>query len=203
MIPAFLGKVYIRNSQDYGVFLPKNNEMFEYTDKVANIGLPHIVRAEFTAEETLLCRAEALVYLNRLPEAMADLESWNTSHLVTNRLTNTIIKSFYMPTNKLFVKKLNPTLISSNFTISADQEPYIHCVLHFRRIETLFDGLRWFDLKRYGIEITHKIGRTRVENLLINDPRRAIQIPQEVIGAGMEENPTINTNVSNTDVLAQ
>jgi hypothetical protein len=76
-------------------------------------------------------------------------------------------------------------------------------VLHFRRIETLFDGLRWFDLKRYGIEITHKIGRTRVENLLINDPRRAIQIPQEVIGAGMEENPTINTNVSNTDVLAQ
>jgi hypothetical protein len=203
MIPAFLGKVYIRNSQDYGVFLPKNSEMFEYTDKVANIGLPHIVRAEFTAEETLLCRAEALVYLNRLPEAMADLESWNTSHLVTNRLTNTIIKSFYMPTNKLFVKKLNPTLISSNFTISADQEPYIHCVLHFRRIETLFDGLRWFDLKRYGIEITHKIGRTRVENLLINDPRRAIQIPQEVIGAGMEENPTINTNVSNTDVLAQ
>lgn len=203
MIPAFLGKVYIRGSQDYGVFLPKNNEMFEYTDKVAGIGLPHVVRAEFTVEETLLCRAEALVYLNRLPEALTDLNLWNSSHLVTNGLSNANIKSFYIATNKLFVKKLNTTLISSNFTITPEQEPFIHCVLHFRRIETIFDGLRWFDIKRYGIEISHKIGRTREEKLLINDPRRAIQIPQEVIGAGMKENPMINSSQNNIDVLAQ
>jgi len=203
MIPAFLGKVYIRNSQDYGVFFPKNSEMFEYTDKVANIGLPHIVRAEFTVEETLLCRAEALVYLNRLSEAVADLQLWNSSHLVATGLTNSIIKNFYVPTNKLFVKKLNPTLISTAFVLTPEQEPYIHCVLHFRRMDTMFDGLRWFDIKRYGIEITHKIGRNRVENLVINDPRRAIQIPQEVIGAGMTDNPMSNTNGGNSDVLAK
>ena len=28
----------------------------------------------------------------------------------------------------------------------------IHCVLQMRRIETIHDGSRWMDVKRYGIE---------------------------------------------------
>ena len=79
-------------------------------------------------------------------------------------------------------------ICDSKYQLTVDKLPYIYCVLHFRRIETLFDGYRWFDIKRYGIEVTHKIGRTRVETLTINDPRRALQIPSEVISAGMQGN---------------
>jgi hypothetical protein len=164
-------------------------EMFEYTDKIAGIGYAHVVRAELTAEETLLCRAEALVYLNRIAEAVADLQTWNKSRLAPVALTESIIQNYYVPNNKLYVNTLNTTKMSSAFTVTLAQEPFIQCLLHFRRIETIFDGYRWFDLKRYGIEIKHAIGRSRTETLTFDDPRRAIQLPQEVISAGMEPNP--------------
>lgn len=199
ILPCFDGKLYISKKKEYGVFFPKSNEMFEHTDKIAKIGFPHVTRAEFTAEETLLCRAEALVFLNRIPEAIADLQIWNASHLAPNTLTDINIKSFYVPGNTLFVKTLNSEKMSSGFNISATQKPYIHCILHFRRIETMFDGYRWLDIKRYGIEIDHVIGKSQVDKLLSNDYRRAIQIPQEVISAGLQPNvgykTTPNSNV--------
>ena len=33
------------------------------------------------------------------------------------------------------------------------QENLIHCILHARRLLTLEEGLRWQDIKRYGIVI--------------------------------------------------
>jgi len=196
-LPAFLGKVYtITGHSDYGGFIPKFVEMFEYTDKIAGIGFAHIVRTEFTAEETLLCRAEALVYLNRLPEALADLQIWNKSHLVTTPLSEPHIKAFYTLQNTVYVKKINPDKMSAAFIVSDQQLPYIQCILHFRRIESVLDGTRWFDIKRYGIEISHAIGLFKVENLTYNDPRRAIQLPQEVISAGIDPNPSQNSGTN-------
>jgi len=190
-LPCFDGKLYISVQQDYGVFFPKCDEMFEYTDKVAGIGYAHVVRAEFTADETLLCRAEALLYLNRTADAVADLQVWNKSHLATSTLTESVIKSFYTSSRLLFVKPLNAEKMSAAFVVTPAQEPFVHCILHFRRIETMFDGYRWFDIKRYGIEIEHSIGRTVVDKLVYNDLRRAIQLPQEVISAGMVPNPRV------------
>jgi hypothetical protein len=67
--------------------------------------------------------------------------------------------------------------------------PFVHCAIHFRRIETLHDGLRWQDIKRYGIEIEHVQGKDAPRKLVWNDDRRAIQLPQEVIVSGMTANP--------------
>jgi len=198
MLPCYTGKLYISGEQDYGVFYPKCFEMFEYTDKVAGIGYAHVMRAEFTAEETLLCRAEALIFQNRLPEALSDLEIWNKSRLASETLTDAKIKSFYVPSNAMFYKTLNTNKMSASFTVSSTQLPYIQCMLHFRRIETVFDGYRWFDLKRYGIEIEHAIGKTGKDKLTYNDPRRAIQIPQEVISAGIEPNPRKSSPLSSS-----
>jgi len=201
--PCLSGRLYIRGSQDYGLFFPKCGEVFEYTDKIAGIGYPHIIRAEFTGEETLLCRAEALVFLNRLPEALADLKTFDDSRKMSGKaqsdLTDAVIKSFYKSSNPLFSKTLNSQFMSPNFIVTDAQKPYIDCVLHFRRLETIFDGMRFFDIKRFGIEITHKIGKDRVENLTWNDPRRAIQIPNEVISAGMTPNFRLVTNLSPQD----
>jgi hypothetical protein len=204
-LPCFTGKLYISGQQDYGVFFPKSYEMFEYTDKVAGIGYAHVVRAEFTVEETLLCRAEALVYLNRIPEAINDLQLWNNSHLAPNPLNEAVIRNFYVTGNTLFVKALNNDKMSPDFVVSANQRPFIHCILHFRRIETMFDGYRWFDIKRYGIEIEHPIAQSATEKLVYNDQRRALQLPQEVISAGIEPNPGIRTMVpaSNFSLLQQ
>jgi hypothetical protein len=49
--------------------------------------------------------------------------------------------------------------------------------------------LRWHDLKRYGIEITHVQGKDAPRVLIWNDDRRAIQLPQAIIDAGLSSNP--------------
>jgi hypothetical protein len=71
----------------------------------------------------------------------------------------------------------------------------LQAVLTFRRVETMHLGLRWFDIKRYGIEIPRRIMNAdgnpakKVDFLKKDDPRRALQLPNKVLMAGMEKNP--------------
>jgi hypothetical protein len=57
-------------------------------------------------------------------------------------------------------------------------------------------GMRWFDVKRYGIEITRRTVSTKsidpineYDVLTVDDERRALQIPKDVISAGLQPNP--------------
>lgn len=190
--PCYSGHLFLRGKQEYGVFFPKIGEFFEYSDKVAGIGQGHIIRVEFSGEETILCRAEAYIFLNRNAEALADLKVWDHSRHMTGKsqpeLNETLVRNFYYDGHTPYVNKFNTEKISPDFVVSASQKALLDCVLHFRRIETVYDGYRWFDLKRYGIEIVHNIGKSVSDTLKWNDPRRALQIPQEVIAAGIEEN---------------
>jgi len=175
---------------DYGSFLAKILEQFEYTDRVAGIGYAHIVRSEYTTDATLLDRAEAYIFLNQIDNAVADLQAWNKSHKATQELTKAVITGFYTANNANFSKVFHTQELSPDFMVTGSQKPYVDCVLHFRRLERIFEGHRWFDIKRYGIELQHVIGHgaTRV-TLTYDDDRRAVQIPSDVVGAGVEPNP--------------
>lgn len=172
-------------------------EYFEYTDPVNGIGYGHIIQTEFTTDETLLCRAEAYVLKKDYDNATKDLATFMTAYSTAGSLmTRSKISqyynsiAYYTPKVATAKKKLN-----TDFTIeTGEQENFIHCVLHLRRILTIHEGLRWFDIKRYGIVLN----RRKVENglitvyqntLTVDDPRRAIQIPQNVINAGLTPNP--------------
>jgi hypothetical protein len=195
--PCFTGGWWYTYGTEFGSFNSKVSEMFEYTDKIAGIGYVHIVRTELTTDESLLCRAEALLFLNRKEEALNDLNAWCISHGATQSLTESKIRSFYTAKKYNVVKTLNPGKMSSLFIVSGEQEPIVQCILHFRRIESIFEGLRWFDIKRYGIEITHLIGSSKEDVLKWNDARRAIQIPQDVIAVGLEANPKKTESANN------
>lgn len=210
--PCYSGKLYIRGSQEYGLFFPKAGEIFEYTDKIAGIGYCHIIRCEFTAEEALLTRAEARLYLGNKSGALADLLVWDQSRQLLPELnikfpvlTEALINDFYSTDYKNYgiVKPLNIDRVcpSDTYSVSADIENMLQCVLHFRRIETLDDGMRWFDIRRYGIELTHKIGLDRVETLTVDDPRRCFQIPPEVIAAGFQPNERTPKDGSNSQSI--
>ena len=68
-------------------------------------------------------------------------------------------------------------------------------MLGFRRMETLHHGLRWFDIKRYGIEYPRRLmnasGLPALSTDFIgkDDLRRVIQIPQKVRDAEFTPNP--------------
>lgn len=189
--------------QEYGSLLAYFYYLFEYTDKVNGYGYIHGVTRAFTTNETLLCRAEAKANLSDLDGAVNDLRLWATGYNVNDgmdtlpdgkvALTMNRIKTFYRDgANANWVPVLHNLDIDPKWTLSKDQEAIIDCVLHFRRLETIHTGLRWHDLKRYGIEITHRQGTNPVQTLIWNDDRRAIQLPKEVILAGMAPNPRVN-----------
>lgn len=188
--------------QEYGSLLAYFYYLFEYTDKVNGYGYIHGVTRAFTTNETLLCRAEAKANLNDLNGAVNDLRMWAQGYNVesamdtlpdgTVNLTLNKIQNFYRPgANVNWVPVLHNTDISSDWSLDSTQIAVVHCALHFRRLETIHTGLRWHDLKRYGIEIEHRQGTDPVRKLKWNDDRRAIQLPKEVIMAGMAANPRV------------
>ena len=69
-------------------------------------------------------------------------------------------------------------------------------ILHARRITTLHEGLRWGDIKRYGITVYRRTVDNRIitvtDTMLPDDPRRAVQLPNDVIQAGLPANPRNN-----------
>jgi len=203
--------LYLRGSQDYGLFYVHTGEYFEYTDKVAGIGYVHNVNPTFTGEETLLCRAEAYIMKKDYVNALADLKVWDDSRKVGTTevmpdLTQALIESFYtrdIAKNGTRVYRIPADLHCSDlcpdWQIDTRQKVWLYCVLHFRRLETIHQGLRWFDIKRFGIEIRHKQGLDPEQILTWDDHRRAIEIPSTVIEAGMQ--PNLRSNLVKNDAV--
>jgi hypothetical protein len=200
---AFVSGLF--GSRDYGFAPGWIGEQFQYTDKVAGIGYAHTFRREFTAMELLLERAEAKINLGDLAGASEDLCTYHASTMnfsdktrdiyVANNgmtaLTDEMINDWFAKNTTSnyncfddweFLKRMNP-----DWNIPEAAVPYMNCVNYFRRYETNFTGKRLFDLKRWGMEWSHEYG---VDNEVItmtwNDPRKAIEIPQDAIAAGME-----------------
>lgn len=204
MHPAFNGCCGSCGESEYGAYFAGTiGEQFEYTDKVAVIGYAHNVRCEFFGEETIMCRAEAKAFLGDLEGAVADLKAWeetmrNSPNISTSdlsrfgTLTLDLINEFYGESDPGFgiVKEihLDEVCPSDKYSVTANIEPLLQCVYHFRRIVTIHNGMRFFDIKRLGLEVTHAIGTTRTETLKTLDNRCALQIPNEVIAAGLSTN---------------
>jgi hypothetical protein len=90
---------------------------------------------------------------------------------------------------------------SDMYHVTDEILPYLHCVEHFLRIQMVHLGNRWFDMKRYGFEATHKMGISDVYHLDVLDSRYAIQIPNEVIGAGLQPNERTTVKAENSLVM--
>lgn len=82
-------------------------------------------------------------------------------------------------------------MVPQGFTLEAGtQTNMLYIILQMRRIETMFQGLRFIDVKRYGIKISHTVdGEKTPLAFEPGDLRGAIQLPQDVITAGLQPNP--------------
>lgn len=177
------------------VIMRKIDEHFEYTDPVNGIGYPHIIQPAFTTDETLMCRAEAYAMKKDYASATKDINSFLQAFSSAPAVTTEEIVDFYSglefytPKSPTAKKKINPDFVVEG----GDQENMIYAILHLRRILTVHEGLRWFDVKRYGIEIHRRLVQdntiTETAKLGKDDVRRVIQIPSDVINAGLEPNP--------------
>ena len=178
--------------------LRKVPALIEYINQQTGSGYLHSEFAAFTMDETLMVRAEAYALLHQYDKALADINAELSKFTAEGvQLSLAGIKkfydgiSYYTPENPTPKKKLN-----TSFSIDQDQEePLLQCILQLKRLVTIHEGIRMQDIKRYGIEIyRRRINMNQqveavTDVLTKDDPRRAIQLPQDVITAGMTPNP--------------
>ena len=178
---------------------------FEVVNTTTGTGFLHTLNVDFTMDEALLNRAEAEIMLGQNDAACADMTIWMKNFFNTNvTLTPTSIQTYFktVPYAYADADKMVPSFkkhISPRFKIDAEgsvQESLLQCLLNFRRIETVHQGMRWMDIRRYNIEIPRRLiganGRPskNLDWLEKDDPRQTVQIPQSIREAGVEGNPT-------------
>lgn len=203
--------------------------LFEITNPVAQTGYRRTVYNAFTGDELLLDRAEAYVLTKQYNLAASDLSIWarninKTANARQYNMTPESIQEVVKATaysydevtesgsinqkgsiQSTFKKHLHP-----KFAIDEEgsvQECMLQAVIAMRRVETLHEGKRWFDIKRWGIEIPRRVmnGDGEPERIYdwleVDDLRRAVQIPQSVREAGYVPNPRKTEEDSGVDAM--
>lgn len=181
--------------------LPREMEIVNTT---TGSGYLRTLNVDFTMDEALLNRAEAEIMLGQNDAACVDMTIWMKNFFNTNvTLTPTSVQTYFktVPYAYADADKMVPSFkkhISPRFTIDVEgsvQESLLQCMLNFRRIETVHQGLRWMDIRRYNIEIPRRLigvnGRPskNLDWLEKDDPRQVVQIPQSIRESGVAGNP--------------
>ena len=218
----FMSGLFVNDLQKYGLFSSKIAETFEYTDEAAGIGYPKLHKMEFTAEETLLCRAEARLMAGTLDEALEDLRLWakskvydseSESHTFTDFTMDDVVEYYIYQKvdgsyrdNIFYLGAYNSLNYDGSvfcdmfanigrmgYNLHGDEETaMLRFLMHLRRTETVHDGLRFFDVKRFGVEYKHYLGHNGdaeqgnltpiVEEVLtFDDPRRCVPIVETAV----------------------
>jgi len=158
---------------DNALFPARYQNLFERSSLNSNTGYPYNITLAFRGEEVLLNRVEANIYRNRLSSALADLQVLTDKRYSGGDVTLSIgqLRNF----------------IGGNLN---DQNVLLIYTLLERRKEFIMQGMRWFDIKRYGISVTHEPLSGDAVTLEQDDLRKVLQIPitaQEV--GGLAPNP--------------
>ncbi|SFE97014.1 SusD family protein [Chitinophaga sp. CF118] len=164
--------VYSYGEQNY--FVPKITEYFVKSSVNASIGTAYVMVPLFTTEEVLFNRAEANTYLNKTTEVLQDLNLYASKRIAnydatTNLLTLSGIKAYN--------------------GIADTKKTLVKTILDFKRAEYIQEGMRWFDMMRYKMPVTHVTSKGETITLGADDPRRVFQIPASTKTSGLELNP--------------
>ena len=195
----------VNSGENNFALLMKLPREFEVRNTTTGSGYLRTLNVDFTMDEALLNRAEAEIMLGQNDAACADMTLWMKNFFNTNvTLTPTSVQTYFktVPYAYADAAKMVPSFkkhISPRFTIDAEgsvQESLLQCLLNFRRIETVHQGMRWMDIRRYNIEIPRRLiganGKPskNLDWLEKDDPRQVVQIPQSIREAGVAGNPT-------------
>jgi hypothetical protein len=164
--------LYTQGDNNY--LIPKLNEYFVRESVNAEIGVGYVMLPIFTAEEVLFNRAEANAYLGNSAAALADINLFVSKRVegynaTTHTVTNASMRRFFGTSNV--------------------KDGIINTILAFKRIEFVQEGMRWFDMQRYALPVTHGLASGGTVTVPATDPKRILQIPQSATLAGIAQNP--------------
>jgi hypothetical protein len=169
---AFSRQTYTLGTNNY--MLPKINEYFVRVSVNATIGYGYVMVPLLTTEEALFNRIEANIYLNDLNAALNDL----------NAYASTRIYNYSPADNNITIDKMQ-----RYYGINDERMATLATLLDFKRAEFVQEGMRWFDLLRYNLPVTHTTTDGKKMVLEANDKRRVLQIPESAKLSGVALNP--------------
>lgn len=167
-------KSYSSSSTFY--YVKKFTPYFVRTSINATTGVYYTMVPLLTTEEVLLNRAEAYIWKGMYTEAIADMNT-----LISTRMTS------YIPSSHNYTDAKIMDFYKSKTT--EKQQAYIYALLDLKRAEFIHEGMRWFDILRYKMPVTHTTSDGSVFELAADDKRKLLQLPPEVALAGVELNP--------------
>ncbi len=151
---------------------PKWRRLFEYTNIIQDIGNRLSTIVWFRGEEVLFNRAEARL-LKKNPD-IAGAES-DLNYILNDRYTDSTKAS-----------SLKDSYIKEGLS---QKEALKQVIIDERRREFINEGLRWFDIRRFHIPVTHLLRDGTIDTLTEDDPRRALQIPISATSLKVKPNP--------------
>lgn len=155
---------YVRG--DNGLSATRFEFLFERSSLTSGVGFNYTIVLPFRGEEVLLNRAESYARQNRVNEALADLQTlWNKRYDSPVSLTLEEIQQYI-----------------------GENDPRIALLIYIVEVERpkefIHEGLRWFDIKRYDIPVTHVLENGSTITLEADDNRRVLQIPEAAQDVG-------------------
>ena len=159
---------------DDGLLATKFERLFQRTSLTSNTGFPYTIFMAFRGEEVLLNRAESYAILGLTNEALADLQTLTSKRFDEEvTLDEAALRRFYN----------EPNIAIRNLLLD-------YIISYERPKEFIHEGLRWFDIKRYGFEVTHAFPDGSTIMLAGDDNRKVLQIPQAAQDIGsLRPNP--------------
>jgi starch-binding outer membrane protein, SusD/RagB family len=133
----------------------------------------------FSMEEVLMNRAEAYVRMQNDSAAFMDLNAWVSKN---TKYYDSDDSSYY---------RVSPWSVVYWYGLSVDSS-LIQTVLNFKRATYVQEGIRWLDnirLKMPIVRYSSGDGKTVIDSIPANDPRRVLQLPAEAVAAGLPLNP--------------
>lgn len=171
----------IYGGTDYTLNIPKFREHFVKGSLNAAYGIPYNMIPLLTADELLLNRAEAYARIKNYDKGIKDLNTFISR------------KVYYSPDQPVYepnVHNVNSSRLNGFYKSLNLEENIIKAALDFKRREFLFEGLRWFDIARHKIVVTHRTHDEKETYVLgANSPMRLFQLPAEVVLSGVQPNP--------------
>ncbi|BDD10511.1 hypothetical protein FUAX_29430 [Fulvitalea axinellae] len=190
-----------------GIRYPKFDEVFEKENLASETGLPAVTQTVLKGEEALFNRMEATWHLY--------LASGATKADRDKNLLNRIFSDFnaYIPRRYTGAGTMNEAwldteaeelairiLTAEEYNKLTDEqkaqtketyEPIVLIgdILNEKRKEFVHEGMRWWDIIRNDIQVTHVDQAGTVYELPADDPKRVIQIPESALDFGLMPNP--------------
>jgi len=141
----------------------------------ADVGYFYAMTPTILAEEALFNRVEAEIMLKQYTAAEQDLDLYFERRILdydeTNKVSEANVTAHYQ--NNSYAD----SPLQTSYALDDKTATYLNCVIDIRRKEFIYNGLRWFDIKRFNIKVVHKIQNGSPIELKEGDARKVLQIP--------------------------